>query len=71
MINFWETEYHVVSILLSFAALRINPNFSGLKPQQTFIIEHVSVGQELDSSLDGWLWLRVFHEATVKVSTGN
>lgn len=30
-----------------------------------------SVGQELESSLAGWLWLGVSLEAAVKMSTGN
>ena len=41
LINLWETEDHVVSILLSFAALQITLNFSRLKQQKAFIISHV------------------------------
>ena len=41
LINLWETEDHVISILLSFAALQITLNFSRLKQQKAFIIPHV------------------------------
>lgn len=35
-----------------------------------FLSHTVSVVQEFESSLDGWFWLRVFHEVVVKMLAG-